>query len=114
MRYSPERKESVLRKITPPSNRSISQLPQKEEISVGTLYNWRSEARSKGILMADGRQRLCWFCKKNRDAHDGLRDRMISIPHRYKTVTLIEKARQSEVCLEKVCAEVGIASRTCH
>jgi len=54
MRYSPERKESVLKKMMPPSNRSISQLAQEEGISVATLYNWRSEARSKGILMPDG------------------------------------------------------------
>jgi transposase-like protein len=53
MRYSPERKEAVLRKMMPPHNRSISQLAIEEGISEATLYNWRNEARSKGILMPD-------------------------------------------------------------
>ncbi len=54
MRYSPERKEAVLKKMMPPHNRSISQLAQKEGISEATLYNWRNEARTKGILLPDG------------------------------------------------------------
>jgi len=44
MRYSPEKKESVLKKMMPPSNRSISQLAQEEGISEAKLYNWRSDA----------------------------------------------------------------------
>lgn len=54
MRYSPERKEAVLKKMMPPHNRSISQLASEEGISEATLYNWRNEARSKGILLPDG------------------------------------------------------------
>ena len=54
MRYSPERKEAVLKKMMPPHNRSITQLAIEEGISEATLYNWRNEARSKGILMPDG------------------------------------------------------------
>ena len=53
MRYSPERKEAVLKKMMPPHNRSIKQLSEEEGISEATLYNWRQEARSKGILMPD-------------------------------------------------------------
>ena len=54
MRYSPERKEAVLKKMMPPHNRTIKQLAIEEGISEATLYNWRQEARSKGILMPDG------------------------------------------------------------
>lgn len=54
MRYSPERKEAVLKKMMPPHNRTIKQLALEEGISEATLYNWRQEARSKGILMPDG------------------------------------------------------------
>jgi len=54
MKYSPERKEAVLRKMMPPHNRSISQLAKEEGISEATLYNWRNEARRKGILLPDG------------------------------------------------------------
>jgi len=54
MRYTPERKYAVLNKMMPPDNRSIQQLAMEEGISKATLYKWRSEARSKGILMPDG------------------------------------------------------------
>jgi len=54
MRYSSERKEAVLKKMMVPHNRTIKQLAAEEGISEATLYNWRQEARSKGILMADG------------------------------------------------------------
>lgn len=53
MRYSPERKEAVLKKMIPPHNRSIKQLAIEEGISEATLYNWRQEARAKGILLPD-------------------------------------------------------------
>ena len=54
MRYSPERKEAVLKKMMPPHNRSVTQLALEEGISEATLYKWRTEARSRGILMPDG------------------------------------------------------------
>jgi transposase-like protein len=54
MRYSSERKEAVLKKMMPPHHRTIKQLAAEEGISEATLYNWRQEARSKGILMPDG------------------------------------------------------------
>lgn len=53
MRYSPERKESVLKKMLPPHNRPISELARDEGISEPTLYNWRKEARSQGRLLPD-------------------------------------------------------------
>jgi transposase-like protein len=54
MQYSPERKEAVLRKMMPPHNRSIKQLAQEEGISEATLFNWRKQAREKGLLLPDG------------------------------------------------------------
>ncbi len=56
MRYSPERKEAVLQKMMPPHHRPIKELAREEGISEVTLYNWRKEAREKGILMPDGDQ----------------------------------------------------------
>ena len=53
MGYSPERRESVLKKVLPPNNISISALSKEEGISDATLYNWRKEARSEGRLMPD-------------------------------------------------------------
>lgn len=53
MGYSPERKESVLKKMLPPNSISIIELSKQEGISIGTLYSWRNQARSKGRLMPD-------------------------------------------------------------
>lgn len=54
MRHPPERKEAVLRKMMPPHNRSIKALAKEEGISEATLFNWRRQAREKGVLMPDG------------------------------------------------------------
>lgn len=54
MKYSEERKESVLKKMMPPHNRTIPELAKEEGISEATLYNWRSESRDKGHLLPDG------------------------------------------------------------
>lgn len=56
MKYSPERKESVLKKMLPPHNRSIRELSREEGISEPTLYQWRTEARRQGVLLPDGDQ----------------------------------------------------------
>ena len=53
MRYSPERKEAVLRKMMPPHNRSIKHLAQEEGISEATLFAWRKQARDRGLLLPD-------------------------------------------------------------
>ncbi len=54
MGYPRERKEAVLKKMLPPTNRSIKELAQEEGISEGTLYNWRKAARAEGRLLPDG------------------------------------------------------------
>lgn len=53
MKYSQERKESVLKKMLPPDNQSIAQLAKAEGISEATLYNWRMQARNTGRLLPD-------------------------------------------------------------
>ena len=40
--------------MMPPHNRIIKKLAIDEGISEAILYNWRQDARSKGILMPDG------------------------------------------------------------
>jgi transposase-like protein len=47
-RYSPERKESVLRKMMPPINMPISRIARDTGISDVTLYKWRKELKHKG------------------------------------------------------------------
>lgn len=38
----------------PPQNRPIPQLALEEIISEATLYNWRKQAREKGLLLPEG------------------------------------------------------------
>lgn len=54
MKYSEERKESVLKKMMPPHNRTIPDLAREEGISGATLYAWRNQARQQGRLLPDG------------------------------------------------------------
>lgn len=54
MRYSPERKEAVLKKMLPPANKTIKEIAREEGISEATLYNWRKAARAEGRLLPDG------------------------------------------------------------
>ncbi len=61
MRYSLERKESVIQKMKPPHNIPISQLAKETGISDVTLYNWRKQARVKGVAVpADGKNPEKW------------------------------------------------------
>lgn len=53
MRCSPERKNAILKKMMPPRSKSIKQIAKEEGIGESTLYNWRKEARNKGILLPD-------------------------------------------------------------
>lgn len=53
MRYSPERKEAILKKLLPPLRMSVSAVAAAEGISAVTLYAWRKEARMQGQLIPD-------------------------------------------------------------
>jgi len=60
-RYSPEHKESVIQKMMPPHNISISRLVEETGISDVTLYNWRKQARIEGVAVpADGKNPEKW------------------------------------------------------
>jgi len=48
MNYSPEFKESMLRRMLPPNNESITKISKEEGISEQTLRNWRDKARQDG------------------------------------------------------------------
>ena len=53
MRYSEERRRSVLAKLSPPHNRTIKDVAAEEGISEATLYGWRKQARERGELYPD-------------------------------------------------------------
>jgi transposase-like protein len=50
-KYSPERKEAVVKKFFPPLSRSVTELVVEEGISAQTLYNWRNELNVDGYAM---------------------------------------------------------------
>jgi hypothetical protein len=56
MRYSPERKEAVLKKMLPPQSPALSELAREEGILEATLYHGRKEASAQGCLLPDGDQ----------------------------------------------------------
>ena len=59
--YSPERKEAVIQKMMPPINTSISKLSEETGITESTLYNWRNQAKSKGLAVpGDGKNAESW------------------------------------------------------
>jgi transposase len=47
-RYTEEMKESILKRMMPPYNESVSQISQELGITEPTLYKWRKEARIAG------------------------------------------------------------------
>mgnify|MGYP004444321717 FL=1 len=49
MTYSQELKDSLLRRMLPPNNESITKISKQEGISEQTLRNWRDSARANGI-----------------------------------------------------------------
>ena len=49
MQYSDELKDSLLRRMLPPNNESITKISREEGISEQTLRNWRDKARADGI-----------------------------------------------------------------
>lgn len=51
MNYSPEFKESLLRRMLPPNSESITKIAKEEGISEQTLRNWRDKARKEGYAV---------------------------------------------------------------
>lgn len=48
MNYSPELKESILRRLLPPQSESVSKVASEEGIPEQTLRNWMNKARQEG------------------------------------------------------------------
>lgn len=46
-KYSQERKDSVIKKMLPPSNMSVSELVKLENIPYGTLFTWKQQYLNK-------------------------------------------------------------------
>ncbi|WP_444943943.1 IS3 family transposase [Microbulbifer sp. ZKSA006] len=89
-RYSIERKASVLKKLLPPDNRPIPEVAVEEGISEATLYNWRQEAKEKGVpVPGSGKQSKNWSAEA-------------------KFAVVVETARLSEAELSEYCRSKGL------
>ena len=94
-RYSPERKEAVLKKLAPPYNLSVPELSQQEGISVGALYNWRSQARLRGApVPGPSKTSDDWSTQA-------------------KFAVVVETATLSEAELSQYCREKGLYPMRC-
>jgi len=59
--YSRERKQAIIEKMMPPLNTRVSQLKAETGISDATLYTWRKQAKSKGLVVpGDGKNAAYW------------------------------------------------------
>jgi transposase len=47
-RYTEEMKESIVKRMMPPNNESVSQISEEMGVTEPTLYKWRKEARLAG------------------------------------------------------------------
>ena len=54
MAYSKELKQSIVAKMLPPNNQSLSQIQQETGIPEATLKKWRMELRDKGFAAPAG------------------------------------------------------------
>lgn len=89
-RYSPERKESVLKKLLPPHNLSVAELARQEGICDVTLYTWRKQAKARGAVVPGS-------AKVPEDW-----------PAEAKLAAVIETAALSETALSQYCREKGL------
>ena len=51
MYYSQELKDSIIRRLLPPNNESISKIAKEEGIAEQTLRNWQKQAREGGVAV---------------------------------------------------------------
>ena len=90
IRYSEERKSSVMRKLLPPENRTVRAVSVEEGISEVTLYTWRKQAKERGLpVPGSGKKTDSWSA----DA---------------KFAVVVETAGLSETELSEYCRSKGL------
>jgi len=89
-RYSEERKTAVLKKLLPPNNQSVATVAKEDGISEPTLYNWRTQARKKGLpVPGSGKHTEDWSPEA-------------------KFAVLVETASMTELSLSEYCRSKGL------
>jgi len=54
MKYTKRFKESVLKKVLPPENRSVSEVAREMGLSYQTIYNWKKMLEKSNLLWMKG------------------------------------------------------------
>ena len=89
-KYSEEFKNSVIAKMMPPENRSITQLARETGLSEATLNQWRRKARMSGFAApADNQEAERWSTQD-------------------KFLIVVETAKLSEAELAEYCQRKGL------
>jgi transposase-like protein len=89
-RYSAERKESILRRMMPPENRSVPELAKESGIAEQTLYTWRRNLKSQGVpVPGNGKNAVEWSSAD-------------------KFGVVLETARMNEAELAEYCRSKGL------
>lgn len=90
-RYSTEKKESVLRKLSPPFSLSYSALSREEGIPLTTVYTWHKKQIERVGEMNNRQERksTIWTCEERFSA-------------------IVETAKLSEIELSEYCREKGL------
>ena len=89
-KYSQKRKDSIIKKLLPPYNMTISALAKEEGITTKTLYNWRAQAVKEGHLVLG----------KHSNADDWSAETKLSV--------VIETATMSESDINQYCRTKGL------
>ncbi len=54
MRYNPELKDAILRRLLPPNGESVTKVAKEEGIPAETLRRWKVSAKSQGVAAPTG------------------------------------------------------------
>ena len=89
-KYSEEFKYSIMTKMMPPQNQSVSEIARETGLSEGTLHKWRKQARAKGLAVPGGEQEVERWSTQD------------------KFLIVMESALLSEVELAEYCRSKGL------
>lgn len=89
-RYSEEFKYSIMKRMMPPENQLASTIAKETGLSEATLYQWRKQARAKGLAVPSGEQAVERWSTQD------------------KFLIVMETAKLSEVELAEYCRSKGL------
>ncbi len=89
-KYSEEFKHSIITRMMPPQNQSVSVIARETGLSEGTLHKWRKKAKSKGLPVPSGEKEVDRWSTQD------------------KFSIVVETALLSEVELAEYCRSKGL------